>query len=139
MCIRDSSLGVALATIGVPHRLARQLFGVSDGFFAPLYFVWLGASINIRSTFHSRDAILLATLLLVAAILVHAPALIFKQPFAHVFLASGQLGIPAAAVTLGIANGVLDQAQSGAIMLAAICTLIVPTLFKNKASAGTTN
>jgi len=133
------SLGVALATIGVPHRLARQLFGVSDGFFAPLYFVWLGASINIRSTFHSRDAILLATLLLVAAILVHAPALIFKQPFAHVFLASGQLGIPAAAVTLGIANGVLDQAQSGAIMLAAICTLIVPTLFNNKASAGVSN
>jgi len=119
------SLGVALASIGVPHRLARQLFAVSDGLFAPIYFVWLGASINIRNTFHSRDALLLALLLFSAAIVAHLPALFFKQSFKNVLLASGELGIPAAAVTLGTANGVLTAAQAGALMLAAIGTLLV--------------
>jgi len=123
------ALGVALASIGVPHRLARQLFGISDGLFAPLYFIWLGASINIRTTFHSRYTILLALLLILAAFLAHASAYFFKQPLTNVFLASGQLGIPAAAVTLGVANGVLNPGQSGAIMLAAIFTLAVPAIF----------
>ena len=119
------SLGVALASIGVPHRLARQLFAVSDGFFAPLYFVWLGASINIRNTFHSRDALLLALLLVIAAVLSHVSGLFFKQSLKNVILASGQVGIPAAAVTLGTANGILNPAEAGALMLAAVCTLLI--------------
>ena len=28
--------------------LARQLFGITEGFFAPLFFVWLGASLQVR-------------------------------------------------------------------------------------------
>jgi len=127
--IAGFALGVALASIGVPHRLARQLFGVSDGLFAPLYFIWLGASINIRTTFHSHSALLLALLLILAAFAAHAPALFFKQPLTNILLASGQLGIPAAAVTLGVANGILTQAESGAIMLAALFTLTIPSIF----------
>jgi len=123
------SLGVALASIGVPHRLARQLFGISDGFFAPLYFVWLGASINIRQTFESRDAIILAILLCTGAFIAHIPSRLFRQPTKYIFLTSAQLGIPAAAVTLGQANGMLSGAQSGAIMLSALVTLIIPSVF----------
>ena len=121
--IAGFTLGVAIASIGVPHRLARQLFAVSDGFFAPLYFVWLGASINIRQTFHSRDAIWLAVLLCLAALIAHAPSALFGQPRRNILLASAQLGIPAAAVTLGTANGVLTSAQSGAIMMSALVTI----------------
>jgi Kef-type K+ transport system membrane component KefB len=126
--IAGFALGVVLASIGVPHRLARQLFGVSDGLFAPLYFIWLGASINIRDTFHSRDTIILAIALILAAFAAHAPALFFKQSASNVMLASGQLGIPAAAITLGAANGLLTPAQSGAIMLAALITLTIPSV-----------
>ena len=122
--IAGFSLGVAIASVGVPRRLARQLFGVSEGFFAPLYFVWLGASIDIRQTFHSRDALWLALLLCVGALLAHAPSALFGQPKKYVLLASIQIGIPAAAVTLGTANGVLTQAQSGAIMMSALVTII---------------
>src|SRR5450759_4562957 len=38
--------GLAVAAIGEPRRLARQLFAVTEGFFAPLFFVWLGASLD---------------------------------------------------------------------------------------------
>lgn len=127
--IAGFSLGVALASNGVPHRLARQLFGISEGFFAPLYFVWLGASIDIRDTFHSRDAVMLAILLCIGAFIAHLPARAFGQPIKYIFLASAQLGIPAAAVTLGAANGVLTGAESGAIMLSALVTLILPSVF----------
>ena len=122
--IAGFTLGVALASIGVPHRLARQLFGVSDGFFAPIYFVWLGSSINIRETFHSRDAILLALLLCVGAVIAHAPSILFNQPRKYILLSSAQLGIPAAAVTLGTAHGVLNAGQAGAIMVSALVTIL---------------
>ena len=121
--IAGFTLGVALASVGVPHRLARQLFGVSDGFFAPLYFVWLGASINIRDTFNSRETVLLAILLCVGALIAHLPAALFNQPHRNIFTSAAQLGIPAAAVTLGSTNGVLTAGQSGAIMLSALITI----------------
>ena len=127
--IAGFALGIVIASIGVPRRLARQLFAISDGFFAPLYFVWLGASINVRSTFHSKETIILALLMVVAAFASHLPGLFFKSSLTDVLLASGQLGIPAAAVTLGIAHETLTQGQSGAIMLAAIFTITVPAIF----------
>jgi Kef-type K+ transport system membrane component KefB len=122
--IAGFTLGVALASIGVPHRLAKQLFAVSEGFFTPLYFLWLGASIDVRATFHTKHTILLAMLLVVAALIAHAPQLLFKQPIRSVFLSSAQLGIPAAAVTLGSQNGLLTGGESGAIMLSALVTIL---------------
>ncbi len=37
------ALGLAIAAVGEPRRLARQPFGITEGFFGPLFFVWLGA------------------------------------------------------------------------------------------------
>ncbi len=122
--IAGFTLGVAIASVGVPRRLARQLFAVSDGFFAPIYFVWLGASINIRQTFHSKDAILLAVLLCIGALVAHTPSILFNQPKRNILFSSAQLGIPAAAVTLGTSNGLLTSAQSGAIMMSALVTIL---------------
>jgi len=122
--IAGFTLGVAIASIGVPHRLSRQLFGVSEGFFVPLYFISLGASINIRQTFHSRDAILLALLLCLGSLVAHTPSALFNQPRRNILLTSAQLGIPTAAVTLGTANGVLTSAQAGAIMMSALMTIM---------------
>jgi FMN-dependent NADH-azoreductase len=53
------ALGVVLAMIGKPRRLARQLFGVTEGFLGPLFFVWLGASIDLGELVEHPDKILL--------------------------------------------------------------------------------
>src|SRR6185312_6987055 len=42
------ALGLAISGVGEPRRLARQLFGITEGFFGPLFFVWLGASLEVR-------------------------------------------------------------------------------------------
>ena len=51
--------GLAVSYAGEPHRLARQLFGVAEGFLAPLYFVWLGASLSIASLIKDPRLVLL--------------------------------------------------------------------------------
>src|SRR4029450_4646726 len=42
------SFGLAVAAVGEPRRLAHQLFALSEGFLGPLFFVWLGASLDLR-------------------------------------------------------------------------------------------
>ena len=42
-------LGLGVAAVGEPRRLARQLFAVTDGFFSPVFFVWLGTSLDLRA------------------------------------------------------------------------------------------
>lgn len=118
-------LGVVLASVGVPRRLARQLFAVSDGFFAPIFFLWLGASIDIRATFHDRNTAVLALLLVIGAFMVHLSSVFFGQSLKFSIASTAQLGIPAAAVTLGSANGLLNAGQTGAIMFSALITLLV--------------
>ena len=46
--------GVAVAMIGGPKRLSTQVRGVADGFFVPLYFVVLGASLDVGALFANR-------------------------------------------------------------------------------------
>jgi len=125
LMVAGFSLGVVLASVGVPRRLARQLFAVSDGFFAPIFFIWLGASIDIKATFHNRETTLLALFLVVCAFLVHVSAVFFGQSYRFAIASTAQLGIPAAAVTLGSADGMLSAGQSGAIMFSALITLLV--------------
>ena len=66
------SLGLAVAAIGPPRRLARQLFGVSEGLFAPLFFIWLGASLDLRELGQHPSMILLGVVLAAAAGVAHA-------------------------------------------------------------------
>ena len=40
--------GLAVAAVGEPRRVAKQLFAVTEGFFGPLFFVWLGAGLQLR-------------------------------------------------------------------------------------------
>ena len=47
------ALGLSISGVGEPRRLARQLFGITEGFFGPLFFVWLGAGLLIYF-FYSR-------------------------------------------------------------------------------------
>ena len=128
------AVGVVLATVGLPRRLARQLFAISDGFFAPLFFILLGASIDVGATFQSGATIKLAIFLTFGALIVHGAGIIFNQPAKFAFASAAQLGIPAAAVTLGRANGILTPGQAGAIMLAAILVLLIPSFLLKKSA-----
>lgn len=40
-------LGLVIVIVGESRQLARRLFGITEGFFSPLLFAWLGASLQV--------------------------------------------------------------------------------------------
>lgn len=114
--------GLSLASQGEPRRLARQLFALSDGFLGPVFFVWLGASLNLRDLAGRPRMLLLAVLLTAGTLVVHG-AVAWRRSAAEVVLSSAQLGIPIAAVTIGTRSHQLTSGESGAILAAALATV----------------
>ncbi|GAB3127524.1 cation:proton antiporter domain-containing protein [Glaciibacter psychrotolerans] len=117
------ALGLVLAAVGEPRRLARQLFGITEGFFGPIFFVWLGASIDLRGVAAHPEMILLGLALGIAAVLAHLAGRIVKLPWLHAVASAGQLGVPIAAVTLGIQNGILKPGEDAGILVGAVVTI----------------
>ncbi|NUR63042.1 MAG: cation:proton antiporter [Catenulispora sp.] len=115
--------GLILAVQGEPRRLARQLFGVADGFLGPVFFVWLGASLDLEELIHHPRMIALAGALALAGVAVHAAARLLGQPLPLALLAGAQLGVPVAAVTIGESAQVLRPGEGGAILAAALVTV----------------
>ena len=120
--------GLAVAAIGEPRRLARQLFAITEGFFAPLFFVWLGASLDLRALGARPTLILLGLLLGLGAVLSHALARLTGQPLSLSSLAAAQLGVPVAAATVGTSLNVLLPGESAALILGALVTIVVATM-----------
>jgi Kef-type K+ transport system membrane component KefB len=117
------AVGLILAALGPPRRLGRQLFGVTEGFLGPIFFIWLGASIDLRALVDHPKLVLLALGLAAGTLLIHAGARLVGQPLPLALLASAQLGVPVAAVTLGTQNGTLVPGEGGAILAAALVTV----------------
>ena len=117
------ALGLVLSGIGEPRRLARQLFGVSEGFFGPLFFVWLGASLQVRDLGLHPWLILLGLGLGIGAIVAHCVGRLFGQPLALAVLSAAQLGVPVAAATLGTQQHLLGPGEPSALMLGALVTV----------------
>ena len=95
--------GLAVAAVGEPRRVAKQLFAVTEGFFGPLFFVWLGATLQLRDLVDHPSMIVLGVCLGVGAALAHLAAIALRQPASYAMLASAQLGVPVAAATIGCA------------------------------------
>jgi Kef-type K+ transport system membrane component KefB len=131
------SLGLAVAGVGEPRRLARQLFAVTDGFFSPLFFVWLGAELNLRQLGQRPSNILLGVALGAAASVVHALMRLSGQPIPLGLLAASQLGVPVAAATLGTRVHVLQPGEAAALMLGALVTIGAAALAGRAASHAT--
>ena len=74
------SFGLAVAGVGEPRRLAHQLFAVTEGFLGPLFFVWLGASLDLRELGRHPSFILLGVVLGVGAAATHAAMRLTGQP-----------------------------------------------------------
>jgi len=117
------ALGLVLSAIGEPRRLARQLFGITEGFLGPLFFVWLGASLQVRELGEHPALILLGLGLGVGALLAHGVGRLFGQPITLAVLSAAQLGVPVAAATLGTEQHLLAPGEPSALMLGAVVTV----------------
>ena len=122
------ALGLVVAAIGEPRRLARQLFGITEGFFGPLFFVWLGASISLSVLGRHPGMILLGACLGAAAILSHLVARLVSQPLLLGVVAAGQLGVPIAAAALGTQLHLLQPGEDAALLLGALLTIAATTM-----------
>ena len=123
--------GLAVAAVGEPRRLAKQLFALTEGFAGPLFFVWLGATLNLRALGDDTDLIWLGVGLGVGATLVHLVWALAGQPVPMALLATAQLGVPVAAATVGLQLGVLTAGEASAVMLGAVITIGVVVLGAN--------
>jgi Kef-type K+ transport system membrane component KefB len=124
--IAGFAAGIMVAVLGEPRRVADQLIGLGEGFFVPLFFVVLGARIDLRALVHSSDDLLLLVLLAAAASLVHitvAWARGLTVPFG--MLASAQLGVPSAVAAIGLSTRELTAGQAAAVVGAAAVSLAV--------------
>jgi Kef-type K+ transport system membrane component KefB len=117
--------GLLLAAQGEPRRLAAQLFAVSDGFLAPLFFVWLGASLDLSALGRHPKFVLVGTCLGAGAIVVHAVVgRLARQSWALGSLAAAELGLPISAVTIGEKAHVLAPGEGGALLIGMLMTLV---------------
>ena len=119
------AFGLAVAAVGEPRRLARQLFALADGFFGPLFFVWLGASLALRDLADHPEMIVLGLVLGVATLLTHATTRVLGLPLSFGLLSAAQLGIPIAAATIGTQLRVLAPGEAAAMLLGALVTIAV--------------
>ncbi|BDY27604.1 MULTISPECIES: cation:proton antiporter [Mycolicibacterium] len=117
------ALGLVVSAIGEPRRLARQLFGITDGFFGPLFFVWLGASLQVRELADHPEFIGLGVALGLGAVLAHAAGAVLRQPVTLAMFSAAQLGVPVAAATLGTEQHLLAPGEPSALMLGALVTI----------------
>jgi Kef-type K+ transport system membrane component KefB len=122
------AFGLAVAAVGEPRRLAKQLFALTEGFLGPLFFVWLGASLDLRQLGHHPAYIGLGVLLGVAAVLAHLATGLLGLPLPTGLLSGAQLGVPVAAATLGTTLGLLKPGEPAALLLGALVTIAVAVL-----------
>jgi Kef-type K+ transport system membrane component KefB len=130
------ALGLVVSAIGEPRRLARQLFGITEGFFGPLFFVWLGASLQVRELADDPEFVVLGVGLGVGAVVAHCAGRLLGQPLALAALAAAQLGVPVAAATLGIEQHLLKPGEPSALILGALITIAVTSIAGTLAKRG---
>ena len=122
------ALGLVIASIGEPRRLARQLFGITEGFFSPLFFVWLGASLQVRELVSHPKFILLGVGLGLGAVLAHCAGRLLGQPLTLAALSAAQLGVPVAAATIGTEEHLLAPGEPAALIFGALLTIAATSI-----------
>jgi Kef-type K+ transport system membrane component KefB len=132
------ALGLVIALVGEPRRLARQLFGITEGFFSPLFFVWLGASLQVRELVSHPKLILLGVGLGLGAVLAHCAGRLLGQPLTLGVLSAAQLGVPVAAATIGTQEHLLVAGEASALMFGALLTIAATSIAGAFAARGQT-
>jgi Kef-type K+ transport system membrane component KefB len=120
--------GVMVALIGGPKRLSTQVRGIADGFFVPLYFVVLGARLDLGGLFSHPEMLALVGALAALNVLIHVTvAALVRRPLAADLAATAQLGVPAAVASLGLAEHVVSAQVATAVIASALLSLAVST------------
>ncbi len=121
--------GLVVALIGGPKRLSTQMRGIAEGFFIPLYFVVLGAQLDLHAFIADPRMIALAAALAALNVAIHLLAvLLTHRRLSAGLVACAQLGVPAAVASLGLAEHVLSNTVATAIVAAALVSLVICTL-----------
>jgi Kef-type K+ transport system membrane component KefB len=119
--------GLILARLREPTRLEVQLSGIAEGFFVPAFFVLIGAQLDLRSLAGDPSAIALALVMALCGLAIHLAAsrAVAPAPWSGFGLAaSAQLGLPAAAASLGLEAHALSPAVAAALVLAGCLTVL---------------
>jgi Kef-type K+ transport system membrane component KefB len=117
-------MGLVVAAIGGPKRLSTQVRGVAEGFFVPLFFVVLGARLDVSALLDHLDLLLVTVSLIVLTLVIHALAAVAtRQPLPAGLIATAQLGVPAAVVQIGLQEHLITPALGAAITVAALGSL----------------
>ncbi|BBY41423.1 hypothetical protein MMAN_55570 [Mycobacterium mantenii] len=130
------AVGLVVGAVGEPRRLARQLFGITEGFFSPLFFVWLGASLQVRELGAHPKLILLGAGLGLGAVLAHCAGRLLRQPLTFGVLSAAQLGVPVAAATIGTQEHLLVAGEASALMFGALLTVAAASIAGTLAARG---
>jgi Kef-type K+ transport system membrane component KefB len=121
--------GVIVAILGGPKRLSTQVRGIAEGFFVPLFFVVLGATLDVGALFSDPSNLALALALTGLNVLIRFLATrLLRTPAVGALAAAAQLGAPAAVASLGLSAHVLSDATATAIVAAALLSLAVGTV-----------
>lgn len=134
------AFGLAVSAVGEPRRLAHQLFALTDGFLGPLFFLWLGASLDLRDLAAHPLMIMLGLALGFGSIAIHLLSRIFGLALSLGVLSASQLGVPIAAATIGIQQNLLAPGEPAALVLSALITIAAATVAGSRyASRNTVN
>ncbi len=117
--------------------LVHKLESFGFGFFIPIFFILVGANLDLGALVESPESLLLLPLLFVIAMVVKiGPALLFKNQLSwRESLATGallntHLSVEIAVVVIGAQLGLLSPAANAVIILFAILTVLtMPILF----------
>ena len=124
-------VGVILARLREPQRLELQISGLAEGFFVPAFFVLLGAELDVRGLLGDPRAVGLAVAMAVVVVATHLAAARVTRlaPWTGFGLAaSAQLGLPAAAASLGLSTGTVHPSTAAALVVAGCLTMIPASL-----------
>jgi Kef-type K+ transport system membrane component KefB len=130
LLIAGFAAGIVLRRFREPRRLELELTGLASGFFVPVFFVILGATLDLRGLMQSPAAIGLALLLAAGAVIVHLAGAFAggrEQRVASGLLASAQLGLPAAAAALGLSTHAISSPVAAALVAGGLLTLLPAT------------
>jgi Kef-type K+ transport system membrane component KefB len=121
--------GAVAMLVGQPKRFQKQLIGLAEGFFVPLFFVALGAKLDIVSLVHSPENLILSGAIVLGSLVVHVlVSRLIGLPLASGLAATSMMGLPIAVVSIGLNEGFLHPGQGAAIIAAALLSLVVSSL-----------
>lgn len=121
-------LGVGVATVGQPRRVAKQFFALTEGFFGPIFFVWIGAGLDLLGLLDNPRAIGWGIALWAAALLAHGAIALTGQPLPIALTTSAQMGVPIGAVAMLLKDGGAVPGEDTAILLGAVFTIATTAL-----------